>query len=642
MKNMKLLIIVSFLLSALVIKAQEQLIPLSGNPVLIKNKQNLNKGNTAKKGIQEAIKLPFFDDFSKSGYFPYQNRWKDSYVYINRSMAVNPPSLGVATFDATDNKGRVYSNMSTYPTIADTLTSNAIRLDTMFLTNTKMTPADSLYLSFYVQPQGFGDIPQSGDSLTLEFYDQKNNKWVHAWGMEGMSLDTLNHRYGVDFLQVLIPIKDTVFFGPEFRFRFMNYASIPGSNIPSWRSGVFDHWNLDYIILDAHRTYDDIYINDVAISSNLTSLLKNYESMPWNQFQANASSEMDHSKSVVIKRHDEILGPINIAQYFGVYPLDNATTPFHPNPNPAADNMTSITKTFSPNYSSYTFNSSAVKYADFKVEVQVLHNPDLIRSNDTLKFFQRFYNYYAYDDGIPEAGYGLSTVNAQLAIKFQTNTADSIQSVQFYFNQTLAAANQQYFDIQIWSDNGGVPGSVIYTQTGLRPEFSDNLFEFHTYELDDAVAVNGVFYVGWKQTTKDNLNLGWDYNNKHQDKVFYNTTGDWYNSSFKGSAMIRPILGSEKQAYVGISTNNSAQNIKLSIAPNPIHNNQLHLILTNIENSSKDDLRIRIFNVNGQLIKETNYQDNIDLTNYQSGIYLIQLFSIDGKIQLSKKFIINK
>ena len=640
MHTMKHLIIISFLFTNLLIFGQEQLLPLTSNPVLLNAKQ-LNIGAQNIKGSAAAIKLPFIEDFSGSGLYPSKKLWQDSYVFINKSYAVNPPSIGVATFDAMDNHGVVYSNMSTFPTIADTLTSVDIRLDTSFITNTKLTPADSVYFSFYVQPQGFGDKPEADDSLVLEFYHQSKDKWIHAWSMEGMALDTLKKRYGVDFLQVMIPIKDTIFFGPQFKFRFLNYASIPGTNIPSWRSGVHDHWNIDYIILDSKRTINDIYTNDVSISGKVTTLLKNYQSMPWNQFLANKTAEMDHSKDIEFKRHDQIAGPINVAQYFGIYVLNLSTPDFHPTPNPAATNMSTPSLIFKPIYSSYTFSSTASPYADFKVEFQVLHNPDIIGSNDTLKFFQRFYNYYSYDDGIPEAGYGLSNANAQLAIQYHTNIADSVQSVQFYFNQTLGAANQQYFDIQIYDDNSGVPGNVIYTQKSVRPEF-DGLFKFHTYVLSQAVAVNGTFYVGWKQLTKENLNVGWDYNNENQDKIFYNVTGSWFNSSFKGTTMIRPIMGTEDQAYVGIPSNSKQQDIQLKVVPNPIQNQVLNLQLNTTDNNNKSSYQVRIFNMSGQLLVETAYQSSIDVSYFPAGIYLIQLISIDHKQLIYKKFIINK
>ena len=639
---MKYFIIISFLFISLFSFSQEQLIPLTKNPSLLNTKQIVKpKSPNNTKGSNLGIKLPFIDDFSRPGFYPYTDLWEDSYVFINRSLAINPPSIGVATFDAMNNKGEVYSNMSTYPTIADTLTSNDIRMDTLFITNTKLTPADSVYLSFYVQPQGMGDMPQTDDSLVLEFYHQSKDEWVHIWAMEGMMLDTLNARYGVDFLRVMIPIKDSIYFGPHFKFRFLNYASIPGTNIPSWQSGLYDHWNLDYIILDAKRTYNDIYTDDVSISGNVTTLLKNYQSMPWNQFQANSNAEMDHTKDIAFKRHDQISGPINVAQYFGIYDLSQSTTDFHPNPNPAATNMTTASLVFGPAYSGYTYTATSSPYADFKVEFQVLHTPDIIRSNDTLKFIQRFYNYFSYDDGVPEAGYGLSNTNAQLAIQFHANIADSIQSVQFYFNQTLNAASQQYFDIQIYDDNGGKPGNVIYTQKSVRPEYDEHLFKFYTYVLNKAVAVNGTFYVGWKQLTQDNLNLGWDYNNKNQDKVFYNVTGNWYTSSYKGSAMVRPIMGTDDQAYVGISASEETSHFSFDIYPNPVRNSVLYLKIKSPETINKSDYRCRIYNMNGEILSDQTFQNPINVGNIPAGIYLIQLYSVDGKTIINKKFIIN-
>ena len=637
---MKQILISLFLLIGFTSFAQEQLVPLGANPSLIgAPKPKAPKQLT--KGASVAVKLPFIDDFSRAGVYPQQQLWTDRYVFINKSYAINPPSFGVATFDAMNDTGGVYNNMSTFPTIADTLTSQAIRLDSNFTNNTTLSPADSVYLSFYIQPQGMGDAPQLEDSIVLQFYNPKDDKWLSVWNMEGMRLDTFITRYGTDFLQVLIPITDSDYFAANFQFRFYNYASIPGLNIPSWRSGVYDHWNLDYVLLDLNRTYDDIYHNDVSVSRHVTSLLTNYQSMPWNQFWADTAAEMDHTKDIEIKRLDLITGPINVAQFFKIIDLFDKTF-FTPDHNPASTNMNNKTISFLPKYAKYTYKTNSSPYADFLVEYRVLHIPDIIRSNDTSKFVQRFYNYYAYDDGVPEAGYGLSTPSGQLAIQFSTNTADSIQSVQFYFNQTLGWANQQYFDIQIWDDNGGTPGNVIYTQKGVRPEFTSSLFKFETYVLDNAVAVNGVFYVGWKQSTQDNLNVGWDFNNDKSDKVFYNVTGNWFNSSFDGIAMIRPIMGTEDDAYVGIPQQKQDDGFGLIIAPNPVQSNVMHLRLEANEALNYAQYQIRIFNMSGQLIAERPYENNVDISNLQSGIYLIQVFSLDGKHHINKKFIVNK
>jgi len=633
-----ILIIIALLISSLGI-AQEQIIPLSYNPAYKNAQKHLFKNKSNTKGGQTALKLPFIDDFSRPGIYPYHDHWANDNVFINNSYAVNPPSFGVATFDAITDTGGVYSHMSAFPAIADTLTSVSIRLDSLFPNNTVITPADSVYLSFYIQPQGMGDEPQMGDSIVLQLYAQKTGVWKSVWHMEGMPLDTLISKYGTDFLHVMIPIKDTVYFGPDFRFRFYNYASIPGMNIPSWRSGVYDHWNLDYVYLDVNRYLDSVYVDDIAISGNVSTLLKNYQSMPWNQFKANASGEMDHAKEI---SYNKLYNPVlfaNVAQYFGIQNLDDKTY-FHPTPNPSSVNMVTPSRIFKPNYSSYTYNSNASPYADFKVVFRVLATPDKNRSNDSLEFFQRFYNYYAYDDGIPEAGYGLSTSNGRMAYQFKANTPDSIQSIQFYFNQTMGMSNQQYFYLTIWSDNNGSPGSIIYEQKNVRPEFESNLFKFHTYVLNHAVAVNGTFYVGWRQTTQDNLNVGWDRNNNEKLHVFYNVSGTWYNSAYNGCPMIRPIMGTQDEAYVGVASIKQRQNISLIIAPNPVHGTQMHLIFKSNE-IPENSSHIRIYNITGQLVKETAFARNIDVSNLKSGIYFLQIINRDGSLEAGKKFIIN-
>jgi hypothetical protein len=114
--------------------------------------------------------LPFIDDFSVSNVYPDQQKWEDNFVYVNQHFAYGPPNIGVATFDVLDSKGRVYEDAQWKPSvIADYLTSNRIRTDSVFSPFVrKLTPADSLYLSFYYQPQGRGDDPEPMDTLLLQ------------------------------------------------------------------------------------------------------------------------------------------------------------------------------------------------------------------------------------------------------------------------------------------------------------------------------------------------------------------------------------------------------------------------------------------------------------------------------------------
>ena len=51
----------------------------------------------------DTLFLPFFDDFSANTVWPSQERWSDSSAFINYNFGINPPTLGMATFDGAKN-----------------------------------------------------------------------------------------------------------------------------------------------------------------------------------------------------------------------------------------------------------------------------------------------------------------------------------------------------------------------------------------------------------------------------------------------------------------------------------------------------------------------------------------------------------
>ncbi|MEZ4758373.1 MAG: hypothetical protein R2810_01110 [Flavobacteriales bacterium] len=73
--------------------------------------------------------------------------WEDDYAYISRTYPVDPPTIGVATFDGLDRTGFPYP-VRCRPTaygLADRLTSVPIGLSYQV--------SDSVYLSFFHQPR---------------------------------------------------------------------------------------------------------------------------------------------------------------------------------------------------------------------------------------------------------------------------------------------------------------------------------------------------------------------------------------------------------------------------------------------------------------------------------------------------------
>ena len=116
------------------------------------------------------LTLPFFDDFSKARLYADTIKWTDRCVMVNNGFPYQAPTYNAATFDVLDENGCVYDYAISNPFVAEYLTSARIRLDSVFEPAPRaLTLADSLYLSFYYQPQGNGNAPEVNDSLVLQF-----------------------------------------------------------------------------------------------------------------------------------------------------------------------------------------------------------------------------------------------------------------------------------------------------------------------------------------------------------------------------------------------------------------------------------------------------------------------------------------
>ena len=243
------------------------------------------------------LEIPFFDDFSRGLHYPAPELWDGKNVFVSTTYSINPKTVGVATFDAINSKGKLHPNVSTAPFSADTLTSHPINLN--FPTDT------TIYISFYFQPQGLGNQPDPRDSLVLEFFDAAGDTWYGAWAAwvdfsastlyqknklknqtKQIQSDTLNKT----FFMVHFKVDDSRFLVENFQFRFRNYASLSSnSDIPGLR-GNSDHWHIDLVYLNKGRSYTDTLINDIAFYRPIKSILKNFEAIPWLHFNAQAQT----------------------------------------------------------------------------------------------------------------------------------------------------------------------------------------------------------------------------------------------------------------------------------------------------------------------------------------------------------------
>jgi hypothetical protein len=506
--------------------AQEKLVSVSGYPEL----KATGAQKSFKTGGPGTLSLPFLDDFSAGNPLPDPLKWADQKAFINNSFASKQPTYGVATLDMIDSTGLVYLTAKTTPFLADNLTSAPINL---------YFPQDTtIYLSFYYQPQGLGDAPEPGDSLVVEFYAPVSNEWIRVWGSDGGALQ--------DFRLAMINIRDSRFLQDGFRFRFRNYASLAPSYEASLKVNA-DHWNIDYVYLDKERRYNDIVMPDFALVQPVGSLLENYTAMPWEHFSMIGITAV--RTLFQLNMQNLSLDRRGFTPTFRIQSVNQSAAKY--DLTLATDEIKAMeTLAYDASFN-YGFSSTERDSAIFNVTLSLNQlNPDWIPGNDQVTTQQVFRDYYAYDDGTAEAGYGLvgeGSKNARLAYRcHNTNPGDSLVAVDLYFNQSFDEASKKYFKLAVWNDDNNKPGALLHSQEGGIPKY-EGIGVFQRIMLDTAQVVGGTYYIGWIQTTADFLNIGFDKQNDHGSDIFYNLSGTWVSSSYKGSLMIRPVFANKSR-----------------------------------------------------------------------------------------------
>ena len=264
---------------------------------------------------------------------------------------------------------------------------------------------------------------------------------------------------------------------------------------------------------------------------------------------------------------------------------------------------------------------------------------NLFHGNDTLWQKQVFENYYAYDDGSAESAYGVVGAGAEVAYKFAmpNGVIDSLRAVKMHFEASVNDASNALFYIQIWNEINGEPGDLIFTTddellpTTYLPKYKYGVNGYYEYVLPEAIALSGTFYVGWKQSSADRLNIGFDKNINNQDKIFYDMGSGWTNTSFEGSLMIRPVFVSGFDDILA-SVNKNKAGLEFEMYPNPA-NEWLNIKV-------KDGLNgeLKIYDMQGKLLVIENLvgSDQISISDLSVGMYIVQIISENGDVGTSR------
>ena len=594
--------------------------------------------------------LPFFDDFTKLGVYPDASKWQSKQIFVNSGFPKMPVNYRAATFDVVDQYGKVYSRGSSNPFIADSLLSVKIRLDS--IDNHAITADDSVYFSFYYQPGGFGDSPERDDSLVLQFgygYDElvfdtvlqnyvtlRKTAWKQVWATEGMALETFLDSLGENqyFKKVMIPIIDTCFFKEDFRVLFFNYGTLPTTMYPNDRSNM-DEWNIDFVYLDVNRSVENDTYPLVGLTDNAPSFLKRYQSMPYKHYKENPITEINNDFEVNVTNLDVNSHEV---RYSCKAKDNNSSWNYSYTDNPLIVNQYESAGVMTRNISMgdfiYPYNLN-VDTTSFTIRhyINVVDANGNLVSGDSIVRRQGFYNYFAYDDGTPEMGYGLVPNDTYFAAQFKVAKLDTLGGVQMLFNRTFNDANFNFFDIVVWRDNNGKPGEIIYTLKDQRPAWNDSaMYAFSNYSFKDVVKVNSTFYVGIRQQYSKTINIGFDSSTDNSQYNFYDAGEGWKNSSFPGSLMIRPVMG-KNPYFIGIDENQEVAHT-LTLYPNPASD---FVRIDGVDESSCSD--ISIFDLTGRLVRKYSYCNELNISDLQNGIYMLRVTGEDGANKISKLLI---
>jgi hypothetical protein len=557
----------------------------------------------------DTINLPFWEDFS-SGKLR-QGLWHPaSNIWINFGMAIQPPTLGVATFDGLDKEGKPYSLTPQTFGFGDSLLSLPINLSNVILDE-----RNTVFISFFWQKQGKGEAPDPEDFLELRFKDV-NGIWTTVWSVNG-SVDAPRTQFKLEN----IAINQNRYFHAGFQFMFRSASKL---------SGPFDTWNLDYIFLDKNRKSTEKSFLDRSISTPPASIFGRYNLIPTDLLQQYASSFSDTTRFEIYNL-DSLLQPVEYSSL--IRDKKSGTVLQQMNTD---DVVVPLLQGFERrSLKAFPINTQRIPQRDtvqLSYELSIKSGDTFyrrpggppmeqvdFRSNDTFKKEITLSNVLAYDDGESEFAAGLNQNGAQVAIKFTLPAEDVLSAIDLHFPFIPGSQSGRSMELRVFRRLASGSENIVYTQTITVPPY-EGRDEFTRFQLNRPVVLSDTFYIGWRHIGVFPVALGLDKDNNTNDRIFVNVNGTWDNAkTIEGSLMLRPVL----DKGVATSEPKQSENGLFSIYPNPA---------TGIVYASGEFQVLEIIDLNGRIVYKSKNLDlikgihSIDLQHLPKGIYLVRAF----------------
>lgn len=595
--------------------------------------------------VRPSINLPFFDDFSNDDNRPRLELWQNEDVLINRSYAIAPPSIGVATFDGIGPRGEPYQPQGDGFEARDYLTSASIN----------MNGVGDQSLTFYVQPRGLGNRPERGDSLVLEFL-QPNGIWRHAWSQRGLSSGEGNctDRPFIGY-EVEIP---SGFNYDGFQFRFYNLSD---------QTGGLDHWHLDYVKIDTREAGFNTL--DVALIEEPPFITTPYSAMPYRQLVAAGEDLVRREFPVGFWNHsvqnpflpvtnstyriNELNSgtPLLIPNTFdGVSAVPEGVPFFYTattNPGLFANYTDALLDLPNENGASYRIANTYALDAGSFVEAT---SPGLITSvtaNNEVTTITRLGDEYAYDDGSTELA--LAALAGQTLVQqYEAFTPEVLRGVSIRLPRTsAAAASNLTIDLVVYLgelESGNEPDYSM-TVTPIYPEtyYRDSLDGFTSYAFPDSIDIpTGLFYVGWRQNgnCSECTPVGLDRENIIPGTRFFRnaSSSNWFefDGCSTGALMVRPLVG-DSPVPITNTTEPTRTPSLVEVFPNPASD---FVQLRASAGLNVTQFNVELLDITGRRILNRTGIEGFSVTEFPTGTYFLRIIDpANGRSEVKKLMI---
>ncbi|MEL6558717.1 MAG: T9SS type A sorting domain-containing protein [Bacteroidota bacterium] len=618
-------LLLTILLSAVAFLAYPQLI----EKPLQQKKQHLQ--HRVSEAPDTLLNLPFWDDFSTSNGRPSPFLWKfGENVTVSNTIGSNAPTLGVAVLNGSDSLGIPYAIDDNAVSPVDSLVSQPINLTKVAINN-----RNSVFMSFFWQANGLGEIPDVEDSLSLCFLDE-NLEWISQdinpgdlsnnaliGGPDILRFSPTNPEEQI-FTQIIIPVPEE-FFHEGFRFKFQSYGS---------RQGSFDSWLIDYVYINFDRTVGDVFYEDRAIAQGISPTFGGYKTIPFEHFFDNQGL-LSNTVDFQVNNLDNELQPLN----FWVEVFDQKTG----NMILTVNDESAVSPVLGAN-ERRTVTSNAIDADNlivdsdttsllFKTYIDSDDEPLIPNASRALTFLNNdtVYNelelerFYAYDDGSAEFSAGINVDGGKLVVKYGILTRDTLTAIDINFPIIFPDSERERIRVLVLRDLTDNPESMLIAQDfAVPPRISSNTFT--RIPLKEQFILQDTIYIGIEQFSSDYIAIGLDKNSENGNKILFNLGELWErNLSVEGSLMIRPVFGTP------FAPTDVKEDISETIVlyPNPAKD-QLHI-------SGNYDSFV-LMDISGKQVAIDQIDDKqLNISGLEKGIYILY-FKVGDAYQ-TKKFI---